>query len=78
MIVEKQPKKAAKRCEFARKFVEDFMPKVKDAGGDISMLVDDPELGDPFEKHYAPWPLRLSHSRWGRGVDCAAQGLFVR
>ena len=59
VIVEKQPKKAAERCELARKFVEDFMPKVKNAGGDISMLVDDPELGDPFEKQYAPWPLRL-------------------
>ena len=59
VIVEKQPKKAAERCELARKFVEDFMPKVKSGGSDISMLVDDPELGDPFEKHYAPWPLRL-------------------
>ena len=61
VIVEKQPKKAAERCELARKFVEDFMPKVKSGGmnSDISMVVDDPELGDPFEKYYAPWPLRL-------------------
>ena len=60
VIVEKQPKKASERCELARKFVEDFMPKANHAdGGNISMLVDDPELGDPFEKQYAPWPLRL-------------------
>lgn len=25
----------------------------------IQYLVDDPELGDLFEKEYAPWPLRL-------------------
>jgi hypothetical protein len=23
------------------------------------LLIDDPELGEPFEKAYAPWPLRL-------------------
>ena len=67
VIVEKQPKKAAERCELARKFVEDFMPKVKSGGmnSDISMVVDDPELGDPFEKYYAPWPLRLYLIRYG-------------
>jgi hypothetical protein len=57
VVVEKQPTKAEERCELARKFARDFdVPLESDY---LNILVDDPELGDPFEKSYAPWPLRM-------------------
>ena len=31
----------------------------------LDLLVDDPELGDPFEAVYASWPLRLHLIRDG-------------
>ena len=57
VLVDKQPTKAEERCELARKFAKDFdFPMTCP---NLELLVDDPELGDPFEKVYAPWPLRL-------------------
>lgn len=57
VIVEKQPKKAKERCNLACQFAKDF--NVPLTFPHIELLVDDPELGDLFEKEYAPWPLRL-------------------
>lgn len=55
VVVEKQPRFASERCHLARKFVEDFELNLSSS----EFLVDDPEQGEPFEKAYAPWPLRL-------------------
>lgn len=49
-----QPKKIAERIELAQKFVSTF-----DLGKEMKVLVDNPEIGNPFEKAYAPWPIRL-------------------
>lgn len=53
-VLVQQPVRHEERCDLARNFANDFLgTHVED------VLVDDPELGDPFEKAYAPWPLRL-------------------
>ena len=53
VIVDKQPTRLSERCALAQKFFRDFSMT------GMELLVDDPEEGDPFEKAYAPWPLRL-------------------
>jgi hypothetical protein len=58
VLVEKQPTKSSERCELARRFASDFDISI-DSSGPLELLVDNPELGDPFEEAYAPWPLRL-------------------
>lgn len=57
VIVATQPTLGSERCELARKFASKF--GMKTLGSDYEFLVDDPEAGEPFEKEYAPWPLRL-------------------
>jgi hypothetical protein len=57
VVVEKQPTTMTERCALARKFVSDFSMNLSESSYEV--LVDDPEKGDPFEKTYAPWPLRL-------------------
>ena len=51
-IVVNQPKCVTERCALAQKFVQDYQ-------FDLETFVDIPENGDPFEKAYAPWPLRF-------------------
>ena len=55
--IEQQPKMATERCELARQFANEFGVPLQD--GAMELLVDNPELGDPFESAYAPWPIRL-------------------
>lgn len=83
--MEKQHSTATERCELARKFARDF--DISLASDSLELLVDDPEQGDPFEKAYAPWPLRLYLIRSGvvewiaQPRDCAfdvAVGELVR
>jgi len=63
VIVETQPTSAEERCLLARKFASDFdIPLQSDS---LQILVDNPEQDDPFEKAYAPWPLRLYMIRDG-------------
>jgi hypothetical protein len=57
IVVEKQPTTASERCTLARQFARDFGLDLSDSN--FEFLVDDPEQGEPFEKAYAPWPLRL-------------------
>lgn len=57
VIVEKQPTTGSERCALARKFAADFDMDLD--GVSYDFLVDDPEKGEPFEKVYAPWPIRL-------------------
>jgi hypothetical protein len=64
VLVEKQPTKASERCELARRFASDFDIPI-DSSSHLELLVDNPELGDPFEEAYAPWPLRLYVIRGG-------------
>jgi hypothetical protein len=66
--MEKQPTKTSERCELARLFDIPI-----DSSSPLELLVDSPELGDPFELAYAPWPLRLYVIRGGVVV----QELFV-
>lgn len=54
-VVVKQPRTFQERCKLAQGFAEAFMLPL----GSIALLVDDPGAGEPFEKAYAPWPLRL-------------------
>ena len=49
-----QPRVLSKRMALAQIFVETF-----GLGPEMSVLVDDPELGNPFESAYAPWPIRI-------------------
>ena len=56
VLVEKQPKGTEERCSLARQFMRDFQMVESTS---LEVVVDDPELGDPFETAYAPWPLRL-------------------
>lgn len=58
VVVEKQPTTGEERCELARKFAQDFEMKL-DHGSSYEFLVDDPDQEEPFEKAYAPWPLRF-------------------
>lgn len=57
MIVEKQPTSGKERCALARKFAEQFDMNLN--GDNYEFVVDDPDIGEPFEKAYAPWPLRM-------------------
>lgn len=60
VIIPQQPETASERCHIARQFAESFnMATTTTSSNIVQLLVDDPELGDPFEKTYAPWPLRL-------------------
>jgi hypothetical protein len=70
VLVEQQPATAAERCALARRFLADFDVDTKKDS--LEVLVDDPEQGDPFEKEYAPWPLRLYLIRAGK-VEWIAQ-----
>jgi hypothetical protein len=63
VVVKKQPTKATERCELARRFADEFDIPID--SGPMELLVDDPELGEPFEVAYAPWPLRLYVIRGG-------------
>jgi hypothetical protein len=66
VVVEKQPTKASERCELACRFASDFdIPIDSSTTSPLELLVDNPELGDPFEEAYAPWPLRLYVIRGG-------------
>ena len=58
VLIEKQPTQAKERCDLACRFAKDFDLPLTDSSH-LQLLVDDPELGDCFEKEYAPWPLRL-------------------
>uniref|UniRef100_A0A7S1DDP3 Thioredoxin domain-containing protein n=1 Tax=Cyclophora tenuis TaxID=216820 RepID=A0A7S1DDP3_CYCTE len=64
VVVEKQPTKGEERCHLARRFVSDFGLRCDNHC--YEFLVDDPERGEPFEKAYAPWPLRLYVIRGGK------------
>jgi hypothetical protein len=60
VVVEKQPTQAKERCELATRFARDFdFPSPLDSFPHIELFVDDPEVGDLFEKEYAAWPLRV-------------------
>lgn len=50
----KQPKLLEERIELAKRFTARF-----GLGPELTVLVDDPEKGNPFEKAYAPWPIRI-------------------
>lgn len=60
VIIPRQPTKANERCDLARQFAQNFgMAVTTNKDNIVELLVDDPEQGDPFERDYAPWPLRL-------------------
>ena len=59
IIIEKQPSTSEERCQLAKKFAEDFDLKLDIAPDNVEFLVDVCERQDPFERAYAPWPLRL-------------------
>ena len=76
ILIQEQSKTAAERCTLARNFAMDFdMPKevLDDKSNAVELLVDNPELGDPFEKEYAPWPLRLFLIKSDGTIDWIAQ-----
>lgn len=62
VVVSHQPKQGKERCELARRFLRDFGLETSA----VEVLVDDPDLNEPFESSYAPWPLRLYLIRHGR------------
>jgi len=70
VIVETQPTTTVEHCRLARKFARDFDISLECSA--VEWLVDDPERDDPFEKAYAPWPLRLYLIRDGK-VEWIAQ-----
>lgn len=80
VCVEKQPVTLFDRCQLARSFVWDF-DIVESAS--LELLVDDPEQGDPFEKEYAPWPVRIYLIRDGKmewipvPKDCSYDGAVM-
>jgi len=51
-----QPRTAIEREKVARDFFNTYNISLDER---LRAFVDDPEAGNPFEKHYAPWPLRL-------------------
>lgn len=55
MAIKEQPRTGEERCELARGFAKAFDLPLQS----VELLVDDPDKGEPFEKEYAPWPLRL-------------------
>ena len=57
VVIPEQPTTVAERCRLARGFAKNFDIQINNPK--VELLVDDPEEGDMFEKHYAPWPLRL-------------------
>ena len=57
VVVKEQPTRGTERCRLARTFASDFGMDTQ--GSNYEVLVDDPEKGDPFERLYAPWPLRI-------------------
>ena len=59
VIVEHQPRTSAERCRLAQRFAKDFDLALDSAPDNVELLVDNCEKSDPFEKAYAPWPLRL-------------------
>jgi hypothetical protein len=52
-VVVNQPKTTEERCHLASRFAQEYDLQ------QIDMLIDAPESGDPFERTYAPWPLRF-------------------
>jgi len=64
VVVDKQPSTVEERCRLSRRFVNDF--GIETDSSSFEFAVDDPEQGDPFEKAYAPWPLRLYLIRDGK------------
>ena len=50
----KQPKLVAERIALAKRFTAIF-----GIGPEMKVLVDNPEEDNPFEKAYAPWPIRI-------------------
>jgi len=57
VVVKQQPTRGTERCRLARSFASDF--GMDPQASNYEILVDDPEEGEPFEKMYAPWPLRI-------------------
>ena len=51
-IVVNQPTSLPDRCALAQKFITDYH-------FDLETFVDIPESNDPFERAFAPWPLRF-------------------
>jgi hypothetical protein len=70
IVVEEQPKQGTERCRLARRFASDF--GIDTTGSNYEVLVDDPETGEPFEKVYAPWPLRFYIVK-GRTIEWIAE-----
>ena len=52
----RQPRTTAERIKVAREFLNDYSIN---ADSRMKCVVDIPEMGNPFEKAFAPWPLRL-------------------
>ena len=52
-----QPRTAHARVNIAREFLSEYNMGGKDSRMDC--VVDNPELDNPFEKAFAPWPLRI-------------------
>ena len=53
-VVSVEQPRVSKRMTLAQICVETF-----GLGPDMSVLVDDPELGNPFESGYAPWLIHI-------------------
>ena len=70
VVVKEQPTRGIERCRLARLFASDFGMETQ--GSNYEVLVDDPEEGEPFEKQYAPWPLRL-YIISGRTIEWIAE-----
>tara|TARA_B100000795_G_scaffold5589_1_gene4087 strand:+ start:640 stop:993 length:354 start_codon:yes stop_codon:yes gene_type:complete len=54
-----QPKTSTERIEVAQQFLNNYDISVEKETCRLQVACDIPELDNPFEKYYAPWPLRL-------------------
>jgi hypothetical protein len=52
-----QPTTSNERISVAKQFLNSYDIPIDDNG--LQVACDSPEIGNPFEKAYAPWPLRL-------------------
>mmetsp|Transcript_36261 Transcript_36261/g.51308 ORF Transcript_36261/g.51308 Transcript_36261/m.51308 type:complete len:116 (+) Transcript_36261:216-563(+) len=72
VIVEKQTRTREERCSVANRFMEQFGMSYGTTAASYEFLVDDPDLGEPFERLYAPWPMRMYIVR-GRRIEWIAE-----
>ena len=58
----RQSRTLLQRRQAASRLARDFAGTLRPCeagGGRLDIFIDDPERGETFEKHFAPWPLRF-------------------